>query len=81
LTPEEVRPPPELCRLHQALGRPLMIEVGPVTPAESLVPAEAGVAMPRSRWRQGKPPKARDIEFGMTPSDPANVAAAHDRSL
>jgi membrane glycosyltransferase len=83
LTPEEVQPPPELRRLHQALLRPLTTEASrPIIPAESLVPAGAGVAMPRLRWPRGKPPKARDIEFGMTPPAPSTTAAAaHDRSL
>ena len=67
LTPEETQPPPELSRLRQALGSQLNFEgLVPVTSAEALVPAEAGVAMPHLLWPQRKPAVVQEIECGMT---------------
>jgi membrane glycosyltransferase len=82
LTPEEVRPPQALRRLRQALERPLTINMPrPVMPAESLVPAEVGVAMPRLRWPRVQPSHVGDVEFAMQRREPGTTTAAHDRSL
>jgi membrane glycosyltransferase len=63
LTPEETRPPPELSRLRQSLRSELNFAgLVPVGSEEALVPAEAGIVMPRLIWPQGKPAMVQEMD-------------------
>lgn len=65
LTPEETEPPPELARLRRALAGALSFDaIVPAASAETLVPPQAGIDMPRLIWPQPKPTPVQEIHVG-----------------